>query len=343
MRFLRSSLVAKSLGLLLIVPLAACANSPIGQQVERSIAADPRLTENASPDSPATPTVATEPSSPSSPAIADSAVDPSVDASDFEGDATTGSEGAADSSEDANTAPLSAQQFSDLDQAPEELRSYVEDLAQLGVLSPKAASSESSAADQARFAPNEAITRREFARWLVATNNQLFADRSDDRIRLSVSSQAAFTDVPTSDPDFAAIQGLAEAGLLSSSLSGDSAAVTFRPDAPLTRQDLLRWKVPLDLRQPMPTATVDAVQQTWGFQDTARIDPNALKAVLADYQNGDRANIRRAYGYTTLLQPQKAVTRAEAAAALWYFGYQDEGVSAADALQTDNAAANPAE
>jgi hypothetical protein len=55
--------------------------------------------------------------------------------------------------------------------------------------------------------------------------------------------------------------------------------------------------------------------------------------VLADYQNGDLSNIRRAFGYTTLLQPQKVVTRAEAAATLWFFGSQGDGLSAQDALQ----------
>jgi hypothetical protein len=79
---------------------------------------------------------------------------------------------------------------------------------------------------------------------------------------------------------------------------------------------------------------VDAVQQTWGFRDAARIDPKALQAVLADHQNGDQANIRRAFGYTALFQPKKPVSRAEAAASLWYFGFQGDGQSAQDALKS---------
>jgi len=55
--------------------------------------------------------------------------------------------------------------------------------------------------------------------------------------------------------------------------------------------------------------------------------------VLADFQNSDRSNIRRVFGYTTLFQPKKPVTRAEAAAALWYFGSSSEGLSAQDAIQ----------
>jgi hypothetical protein len=116
-------------------------------------------------------------------------------------------------------------------------------------------------------------------------------------------------------------------------LSGDSTTVLFRPDAPLTREQLVLWKVPLDTRQALPTANLDAVKQTWGFQDIGKIDPKALRAVLADFQNGEQSNIRRVFGYTTLFQPKKLVTRAEAAGALWYFGTQGEGVSAVDALK----------
>ncbi|NJK54159.1 MAG: S-layer homology domain-containing protein [Leptolyngbyaceae cyanobacterium SU_3_3] len=135
------------------------------------------------------------------------------------------------------------------------------------------------------------------------------------------------------DRDFSAIQGLAEAGLLPSSLSGDSTATLFRPDAPLTREEMILWKMPVDMRQALPTATIDSVKQTWGFQDAARIESRALRAVLADFQNGDQSNLRRAFGYTTLFQPKRSVTRAEAAGALWYIGFQGDGISAQEALK----------
>jgi len=226
----------------------------------------------------------------------------------------------------SNTTP---QTFSDISEAPEELRSYLEDLAKLGIF----VTSGDRPLSQA-LKPNTIITRREFALWLVAANNQIYRNRPAQKIRTGVStSQPAFQDVSRADPDFAAIQGLAEAGLIPSSLSGDPTATNFRPDSPLTRENLLLWKVPMDIRRTLPNATVQAVQDTWGFQDAARIEPKALRAVLADFQNGDLSNIRRAFGYTTLFQPKKLVTRAEAAAVLWYFGSQGEGISAHDALQ----------
>ncbi|AFY52819.1 putative S-layer protein [Rivularia sp. PCC 7116] len=228
---------------------------------------------------------------------------------------------------------LESQEFADLNKAPQQLQPKIQDLATLGVLStPTNTAKTNNPANQ--FQPNKNITRREYAGWLVAANNAMYANSPSKQIRLAgEANKSAFSDVKQTDPDFAAIQGLAEAGLIPSILSGDSTQVLFRPDAPLTREQMLLWKIPLDTRQGLPTASLDAVKQTWGFQDAGKIDPKALRALLADHQNGEQSNIRRVFGYTTLFQPKKAVTRAEAAAALWYFGTEGEGISANEALK----------
>ncbi|MEG4071322.1 S-layer homology domain-containing protein [Microcoleus sp. Pol14C2] len=240
-----------------------------------------------------------------------------------------------------SASPKSAQ-VSQLDtQIPQQLRQYVADLSQLEVLKVRSSPSASLTTESANLEtastlpkPNKIVTRREYARWLVAANNQIYASRQAKQIRLAVdSSEPAFSDVPKTDPDFSAIQGLAEAGVIPSSLSGESKDVKFRPDAPLTRETMILWKVPLDSRQVLPTANIDGVKEKWGFQDASKIDSQASRAVLADFNNGDLANIRRVFGFTTLFQPKKAVTRAEAAASLWYFGVQDQGLSAKDALE----------
>ena len=221
---------------------------------------------------------------------------------------------------------LTTQEFTDIQKAPPEWRSHIQDLATLGVLSIEPKTNE--------FLPDKIITRREYARWLVAANNAMYANNPAKKIRLAATStQPAFRDILTQDPDFPVIQGLAEAGLIPSALSGDTTAVLFRPDAPLTREQLLLWKIPLDTRQALPAANLEAVKQTWGFQDAGTIEPKALRAVLADFQNAEQSNIRRVFGYTTLFQPKKPVTRAEASAALWYFGTQGEGMSAREALK----------
>ncbi|PSN16687.1 S-layer protein [filamentous cyanobacterium CCT1] len=215
-----------------------------------------------------------------------------------------------------------------LEEVPDDLRPYVQDWLALGIVDDQ---NGGNAAANAEFEPNQPITRGEFAHWLLAANNEFYADVPAKRIRSATGSASpTFQDVPASHPYFAAIQGLAEAGIIPSAKTGNATAVTFRPDAPLTRETLVLWKAPLDSRTTLPTATTEAVTTAWGFQDTAKIEPLALRAVLADHQTGDFANIRRAFGYTTLFQPQKGVTQAEAAAALWRFGNQTEGISAED-------------
>jgi hypothetical protein len=235
-----------------------------------------------------------------------------------------------------STANSSSEVFTDLNQLPQEFRQYIENLAELGALPLEASSSKNDkSATGTQFDPNKIISRREYARWLFTANNKIHANSPAQQIHVaSQTAQPAFQDVPPTDPDFPIIQGLAEAGIIPSPLSGDSTAVLFRPNAPLTREQMILWKVPLDTHRALPNASVDAVKQTWGFQDAARIEPKALRAVLADFQNSEQSNIRRVFGYTTLFQPQKPVTRAEAAAALWYFGTQGEGISAKDALSS---------
>ena len=239
----------------------------------------------------------------------------------------------ADTAQNTSQTSFESQEFDDLNKAPQELQPYIQDLATLGVVTaPTNTAKTNNPANQ--FQPSKNITRREYARWLVTANNAMHSNSPSKQIRLAgASNKSTFSDVKNTDPDFAAIQGLAEAGLIPSSLSGDSTQVLFRPDAPLTREQMLLWKIPLDTRQGLPNASLDAVKQTWGFQDTGKIDPKALRAVIADYQNGENSNIRRVFGYTTLFQPKKAVTRAEAAAALWYFGTESDGISAKEALK----------
>lgn len=224
--------------------------------------------------------------------------------------------------------PTAPQTFTDLDQAPPPLQPAIRDLAELGVLS--------TTGD--RLQPNTPISRAQFVRWLVTTYNRFYADRPARQIRLgSRNDTPIFQDVPPDNPDFPYIQGLAMAGFLPSPLTGDTSTL-FRPNAPLTRETLLQWKVPLDQQGRLSPSTIDRIQQTWGFKDSQRIAPPAINAVAADYLAGDLSNIRRVWGETLLLQPQKPVTRAEAAVALWYIGNGTEGLSAAMVKQAPSPA-----
>ena len=238
-----------------------------------------------------------------------------------------------DNGENAFSITQATDTFSDLEKTPAPLETYVREVAKLGILTPVETENQK-ARENKLFAPNENVTRRTFARWLFRANNQFYRDRASQQIRpVPQASTPAFTDIPASDPDFPIIQGLAEAGIIPSRLTGDTSASRLRPDAPLTRESLLLWKVPLDTRSSLPSVQVTTIQETWGFQDAGKIDPKAMGAVVADFSNGERSNIRRLYGYTQLLQPEKAVTRAEAAASLWSFGTQGEAITAQELMQ----------
>lgn len=308
-----------TLGFLSLLLLASCSNS-----VRDALSADPRLANNSpSPQS----------SSKSSPTPVQSPNPTDETALSPDAQAKPGDPNFVGPVPSAipTPSPNASATFPDVNKAPPELRQAVNDLAQLGILTPQ---TQAKGNQPALFEPNKNITRRVYAHWLVAANNRIYSNRPARQIRLAVeSAQPAFRDVSAKDPDFPAIQGLAETGLISSPLSGDNTATLFRPDAPLTREELILWKIPVDTRQALPNATIESVRQTWGFQDANRIDSKALRAVYADFQNGDQANIRRAFAYTTLFQPKRPVTRAEAAAVLSYFGFQGDGISAQESLK----------
>ncbi|GAB4531458.1 MAG: S-layer homology domain-containing protein [Pleurocapsa sp.] len=233
------------------------------------------------------------------------------------------------SSTDTQPKNFTAKDFSDFDETPEQLRKYVKDVANLGILTSYAQNGNPGLDN---FAPNEPISRGEYARWLIAANNLYYSDSPGNKIHVPNQSELpAFKDINPQEPGFGAIQGLAEAGLIPSMLTDDSSKLLFQPNAPLKREDLIAWKVPLDLRKALPPASAQAIKDSWGFQDVASIDPAIFKALFGDFQNGDRSNIKRIFGYTTLFQPKKPVTRAEAAASLWYFGFQGDGITAPEA------------
>ncbi len=235
--------------------------------------------------------------------------------------------------QEATSRPNNNADFTDLDEVAEQLQQPLESVAALGVLTPYTGEAN---VELSKFAPNEIITRGEYARWLITANNRYYSDNPSKKIYVATkTNQPAFQDVKPNDPDFAAIQSLAEAGLIPSRLTEDNTNLLFRPDAPLTREDLITWKVPLDTRQSLPQASIEAIQESWGFQDAENIDSAAVRALYADFQNGDRSNIRRIFGYTTLFQPKKPITRGEAAASLWYFGFQGDGITAREVLELE--------
>ncbi|XP_059450167.1 uncharacterized protein LOC132181114 isoform X2 [Corylus avellana] len=180
---------------------------------------------------------------------------------------------------------------------------------------------------EADVQPSDLCTRREYARWLVSASSALSRNTISKvypAMYIESVSELAFDDITPDDPDFASIQGLAEAGLIASKLSRqdmlssldeDQSPFYFSPKSPLSRQDLISWKMALEKRQ-LPEADRKMLYRIAGFIDTDRIHPDACPALVADILAGEQGIIALAFGYTRLFQPDKPVTKAQAAIAL---------------------------
>ncbi|KAJ1702330.1 hypothetical protein LUZ63_002109 [Rhynchospora breviuscula] len=174
--------------------------------------------------------------------------------------------------------------------------------------------------------PGELCTRREYARWLVAASSlsRNTVSKVYPAMYIENMTELAFDDVTPDDPDFSCIQGLAEAGLISSKLSGPDLAFTdnedqdkilFSPESPLSRQDLVCWKMALEKRY-LPEIDKNAFYKASGYIDIDKINPDAWPALVADLATGEQSITALAFGYTRLFQPGKPVTKAQAAIAL---------------------------
>ncbi|KAM5551384.1 hypothetical protein ABKV19_026288 [Rosa sericea] len=93
------------------------------------------------------------------------------------------------------------------------------------------------------------------------------------------------------------------------------------PESPLSHQDLVSWKMALEKRH-LPEADRKVLHQISGFIDTDKIHPDACPALVADL-SGEQGIIALAFGYTRLFQPNKPVTKAQAAIALATGEYAD--------------------
>ncbi|KAM7499668.1 hypothetical protein LguiA_024082 [Lonicera macranthoides] len=180
---------------------------------------------------------------------------------------------------------------------------------------------------EADVQPGDLCTRREYARWLVSGSSALSrssVSKVYPAMYIENVTELAFDDITPEDPDFPSIQGLAEAGLISSKLSRrdmsssldeEESPLYFSPESPLSRQDLVSWKMSLEKRQ-LPITERKILQEVSGFIDIDRIHPDALPALVSDLSAGEQGIVALAFGYTRLFQPNKPVTKAQAAIAL---------------------------
>lgn len=170
-------------------------------------------------------------------------------------------------------------------------------------------------------------TRREYARWLVVASNCLSRNTSSKvypAMYIENVTELAFDDITPEDFDFPFIQGLAEAGLISSKLSRSDMNVPldvdnlhnlFSPECPVSRQDLVSWKMALDKRQ-LPEVDKTSMYKASGYMDVDKINAAAWPALVADLDAGDQSITALAFGFTRLFQPDKPVTKGQVALAL---------------------------
>lgn len=152
------------------------------------------------------------------------------------------------------------------------------------------------------FRPHDTITRAEFMRWLVRTTNALAP--ADQTIRLAEAGEVTFKDVPVDHPDYRYIQGAANAGFV---IGYDE--TTFRPDRPLSREEMIAIKVNFDQADAQMNGNCYDL-----YTDFDEVSPKYKQAVHNRDNSGyGSGNARRIWGTLRTFYPQKQVTRAEAA------------------------------
>lgn len=226
----------------------------------------------------------------------------STKTSDATGSSATKSSNDSITTADSAAAESATPSFSDLDETP--TKDMILGLAQLHVFD--------GVGDH--FYPNKAITRAEYIEWLYKSYNALEPEAK--QIRLAPQLAQVFKDTPPTYPQYKYVQALSNAGF---SIGYDDG--TFRPDKPLTREEMLAIKIGVDVGKTLPPwrSQMDTV---WKFSDGKSVDERYTGFVHQDfYVSGlHGSNIQRAFGKIGTFRPKQPVLRYEAAATLWQMG-----------------------
>lgn len=192
--------------------------------------------------------------------------------------------------------------FIDLEEVPQ--ADMIKDLNKLGLFD--------GAGD--KFDPNAPVSRAQYVEWLFKAYNLL--EPESKKIRLAPQLKPVFKDVPSTHPQYKYIQALANAGYSIGYEDG-----TFRPDKPLTREELMGIKVAVDVGKALPPWR-SQMEAVWKFSDAKQVDERFTGYVHQDfYVSGPKgSNMQRAFGSIGAFKPKEPVLRSEAAATLWQIG-----------------------
>lgn len=214
------------------------------------------------------------------------------------GGGTTAGESAA-----GRAAAPAAPRFTDLGDVA--TKDMINDLDRLGVF-------EGTTANQ--FDPGKPITRGLYAEWLYRAINAL--EPKEKQVRLAPDAKQVFKDTPANHPQYKYVQALANAGYSIGYEDG-----TFKPDKPLTREEMLGIKVGVDVGKDLAPWR-SQMETVWKFSDAKDVAEKFTGYVHQDfYVSGPNgSNIQRAFGKIGAFRPKQPVTRSEAAATLWQIG-----------------------
>ncbi len=166
------------------------------------------------------------------------------------------------------------------------------------------------------FQPNAPVMRREFIRWLFAANNAIQSDDTKKIHPAPAGTTPYFTDIPSTDKDFAAIQGMQDAGI-----SVGFPDKTFQPDIPITREQAVALSLGVDCSYDGNWSKEP--QEAYIFLPPWKDKTTVSKAyapILASCGDATTDTVGRVWGKVTVFRPQMHVTRAEAALMDWQTG-----------------------
>jgi hypothetical protein len=205
-------------------------------------------------------------------------------------------------------------------------KSMIDDLTKLGIFD--------EIKDPA-FGPYKFITRGEYVAWLYKAHNRMIP--VERQIHMAPQAVPYFRDLGPDHPCYKYAQALANAGYSVGYEDG-----TFRPDTPLTREEMIGMKVGVDCGKSYDPYR-GQMAFVWKFSDSDKIDNRFTGYIHQDYYTSGTygTNIARAFGKVGTFHPKQVVLRCEAAGTIWQFGqFEHQGGSAARALNAQAGASS---
>gem|GEM_PF-2253116 len=169
-----------------------------------------------------------------------------------------------------------------------------------------------------KFRPNDPVTRSEYIRWLVKTNNVYFPTETGNFIKVAQSGDSTFSDVTSDDPDWKWIQGMSNAGYI---IGYDE--LNFKPEKEISREEMMAIRCGLEYN--ITLKDIDRIEKNLDiykkdleerFNDASKIERKYVAAYFKDMDNSFLI-FRSAFGSTRILLPQKKLNREEAVSTIW--------------------------